>query len=223
MNLEKTTNYSERYNKLPEVEVNNEIKKNNPLAELFIKDTAEAITKYGLQNYIGLRLIHKHFKIEANQIMVEEYEEIEGIPSFVTSAKNLEDAIAINSIPASWIFTEQGPIVFETSTDKEVPDGAALLLKNPEFIEEFKKLVTSYKLNDIFALAVLRRKPLSHDMQSNQIYLENNFNKPKSMSVVQLGQKDSLNNTTIQANWRFREDLKELRCVHCIGLYNMVK
>jgi hypothetical protein len=66
MNSEKTTNYSERYNKLPEVEVNNEIKKANPLAELFIKDTAEAITKYGLQNYIELRLIHKHFKIEAN-------------------------------------------------------------------------------------------------------------------------------------------------------------
>jgi hypothetical protein len=186
MNLEKTINYSKRYNKLPEVEVNNEIKKANPLAELFIKDIAEAITKYGLQNYIGLRLIHKHFKIEANQIMVEEYEEIEGIPSFVTSAKNLEDAIAIKSIPASWIFTEQGPIVFETSTDKEVPDGAALLLKNPEFIEEFKKLINSYKLNEIFALAVLRRKPLSHDIQSNQICLENNYNKPKSMSVVQL-------------------------------------
>jgi hypothetical protein len=101
MNLEKTTNYSERYNHLPEVEVNNEIKKANPLAELFIKDTGEIITKYGLQDYIGLRLIHKHFKVESGQIMVEEYEEIEGVPSFVTSAKNFEDAIAIKSIPAS--------------------------------------------------------------------------------------------------------------------------
>jgi hypothetical protein len=218
MNLENTINYAERYNQLPEVEVNNEIKRANPLAELFIKDIAEAIIKYGLQDYIGLRLIHKHFKIGSNQIMVEEYEEIEGVPSFVTSAKNLEDAIAINSIPASWIFTEQGPIVFETSTDKEVLDGVALLLKNPEFIEEFKKLINSYQLNEIFALAVLRRKLLSQDMQNNEIYLESNYNKPKSMSVVQLSQGDSLNNArTIQTNWKFKEHLKELRCILCIS------
>jgi hypothetical protein len=107
--------------------------------------------------------------------------------------------------------------VFETSTDKEVYDGVALLLKHPEFIEEFKFLINSYNLNDIFALAVLRRKPLSQDMQSNQIYLENNYNKPKS-SVVQLTQKDSFNNArTIQTNWRFREDLKELHCTLCIS------
>jgi hypothetical protein len=210
-----TDTYAERYNQLPEVEMNDETRKTNPHAEFFIKDIAEAITKYDLQDYIGLRLIHKHFKIEGGRVMVEDYEEIEGTPSFVTSAQNIKDAAAMKSIPASWIFTEEGPIVFETSTDKEVPDGVALLLKHPEFIEEFKYLINSYKLTNIFALAVLRRKPLSQDMQSNDLYLEKNYNKPKGRSVVQLSQDEDINKNSIKTSWQFRDGLKELRCLVC--------
>jgi hypothetical protein len=210
-----TGTYAERYNQLPEVEVNDETRRTNPHAELFIKDITEAIIKYDLQDYIGLRLIHKHFKIESNQIMVEGYEEIEGTPSFVTSAQNIKDAAAMKFIPASSIFTEEGPVVFETSTDKEVYDGVALLLKHPEFIEEFKCLINSYKLNNIFALAVLKRKPLSQDMQSNDLYLEKNFNKPKGRSVVQLSQDENINKNSIKTSWQFRDGLKELRCLVC--------
>jgi hypothetical protein len=206
------------YNHLPEVEENDKLMKTNPHSQLFINDIAEVITRYDLQDYIGVRLIHKHFRIESHQIMVEEYKEIEGIPSFVTSAQDIEDAIAMKSFPSSWIFTEEGPIIFETSTDKEVYEGVTLLLKHPEFIEEFNKLINRYQLNDIFALAVLKRQPLCQTITNNDFYLERSFDKPKYMSVVQLAQECSVNTEyAIKTSWRFKEDLKELICIFCIA------
>jgi hypothetical protein len=145
-------NYTERYNQLPEVEENDQTMKSNPLAELFLKEIAEVIKQYGLEDYIGLRLLHKHFKIESNEVLVEEYREIEGIPSLVTSAQDIHEAIAKKSVPASWMFTEEGLLVFETSTDKEVHNGVALLLNNPEFIEKVSKFINNYQMNNILLL-----------------------------------------------------------------------
>jgi hypothetical protein len=203
-------NYTGRYNQLPEVEDNDKTMKSNPLAELFLKEISEIIKQYGLEDYIGLRLLHKHFKIESNEVLVEEYREIEGIPSLVTSAQDIHDAIAKKSIPASWMFTEEGLLVFETSTDKEVHNGVALLLKHPEFIEKVSKLINNYQMNNIFALAVLKREALGQT-KSDELYFEMNNDQP--MSVVQVVQKESIKkDVAIKASYGFGKGLKSIWC-----------
>jgi hypothetical protein len=210
-------NHVKMYNQLPSVEYNDNIVTSHPRVDSLLKDVEQVISQYAMQDYLGLRLIHSHFQLNNNQIMVEEFIKLDNVPSLVTSDHQFEEAKIKKARPASWIFSKElkeNPLVFETSTDEAVTAGTIMLQKNLDFVEAIRKIVTEYEMNDIFSLAVLKReslKPQSSSME--EVYVENNYKGLSNVSVVQLDTKDVLkSDMLIPTSWSFGGDNKKYAC-----------
>jgi len=142
------------YNRLPSVEKANEQLQLLPLKSFLsvVKGLAE---KYGVDDILGLRLIHKHFDIKDNLYMVEHSELWEGKQALVTRPTPLDEAIMF---PASWILNEQGEYeAFEFSSDPVVTVHLVKLRSLPYLLEEYKQLAFSYGVSHLLAPSILRR------------------------------------------------------------------
>jgi hypothetical protein len=210
--------YTRRYNSLPSVEENNEKLKASPQFSSFLKEAEEIVSRYELEPYVGFRLIHSHFSVGENQVMTENYEVIDSVPSLVTSAFTVEEAKERGAVPASWIMSDTAgaPFVFETSTDPEVKTGARLLQDNYEFMGEAEASLRKHNLNHLLSLALLKRSSLQ--AKEGQMYLELNSNKSKR-SVVQLWNEEDSSIDTIRTTWSFKGPKKQA-CYNvwaCVG------
>lgn len=194
--------YTQRYNMLPSVEDSNDSLKLSPHFLGFLGKAEEVVTRYEFEPYVGLRLIHNHFPVDQNQLMVEEYQLIEGTPSLVTYAHDFDLASDKGAVPASWIFStdEFEPMVFETSTDFAVKTGVRHLQENYEFMEEMGPLLKKSSLSHILSVALLRRDSLN--VGDQQIYMEINDGDSRK-SVVQLWSVNDTNNA-IRTTWSFK-------------------
>jgi len=121
-----------------------------------VKGLAE---KYGVDDILGLRLIHKHFDIKDNLYMVEHSELWEGKQALITRPTPLDEAIMF---PASWILNEQGEYeAFEFSSDPVVTVHLVKLRSLPYLLEEYKQLAFSYGVsysNEKYEIHQLMRK-----------------------------------------------------------------
>jgi hypothetical protein len=179
----------------------------------FMEEAQEVVAEYDLQDSFGLRLIHRHFPIENDSLMVEDYEVVNGTPSLVTQAQGLESAKRVGAIPASWIFTDEpndGGLLFEASTDPAVHT-AHSKLKDPDgFFTKIGGLLRRHKLNDLLSLSVLVRNRLVAG--ENQMYMENTY-KSSGRSVVQLWDiKEKPLESFVRTSWSF-EGSKLQGCV----------
>jgi hypothetical protein len=106
------------------------------------------------------------------------------------------------ALPSSWIFSNDGINIFETSIDPAVKSGINLLRENPDFIKEMSSILKENNLNNLLSVAVLKRDSLQP--KENDMYLEINsdfLNK----SVVQVKNKDEIYLDTIRTTWSFGE------------------
>src|SRR5690606_32457098 len=106
-----------QYNLLSSVEDSDQALKAHPNREAAMDEFSEVLTRHGMNDVMGLRLVHRHHILEGNQVMVQQDTTTEGAPSLPTSAWNITDARSAHALPASWIFgAESGITNFETST-----------------------------------------------------------------------------------------------------------
>lgn len=105
------------YNSLPSVEVADKELNSRTNFQDFLKKAGDVIVSHGLEDSVGLRLIHRHFGLTHEQVMVEAYEKYQETPSLITTAYSLSNAREIEATPSSWIFVESKPTVFEFTTD----------------------------------------------------------------------------------------------------------
>lgn len=165
---------------------NDELLKSDPQFKAFMKDADSLVKQYEMESFIGLRLIHNHFKLEPGQVMAENFEEVKNTPSLVTQRHTIEEAQQKGAIPASWIFTdnpEDGGLLFEASSDPAIKKASLRLQQTPKFFNEMGNLLRSYKLHNLLALAVVERSHLTP--KDTQLFLENTY-KTSSRSVLQL-------------------------------------
>ncbi|OJW52298.1 MAG: hypothetical protein BGO67_10630 [Alphaproteobacteria bacterium 41-28] len=198
------------YNNLPSVEESDTALKASPQFESFLKEAEEVVTRYELESSIGLRLIHRHFTLGENQIMTENYDLVDQIPSLVTQGYSLEEAKEKKAIPASWIISNnsQEPLLFETSTDAVVKTGSLQLQKSPDFFDEMGKLLEEHQLNDLLSVAILKRDTLV--AKEGQHYMEIN-SRNESRSIVQIWRDEEKPSNSIQTSWAFKGP-KQQRC-----------
>src|SRR5260221_13865802 len=97
--------HKQHYNNLSSVEESDAQLRESIQFTALLKDTEEIVTRYELEPFIGLRLIHRHFLLDDSQVMAEDYELVSQVPSLVTSALNIEEAIEVGATPSSWIFS----------------------------------------------------------------------------------------------------------------------
>lgn len=177
----------------------------------FMGAAEEKILSYNLEQYIGFRLIHRHFEIGENEIMSEE--KSNNGERLLTFAQGKEEAKGKGAVPASWIFDKNGRIqLFEASNDPAVIEGNNLLKRNPSFIKEMQDLMLSYGMHDFLALAILKRQALTAD--NTQVYIENNEladDNRTGISIVTVGNIDpSQKEIYTTTSWNFTNDIENL-------------
>lgn len=197
------------YNTLSSVEeANLELLQRTSFSD-FLKKMEEIVLFHGLEDYVGLRLIHRHFKLIPGQVMLESFEHYEMIPSLVTSACDITLAQKQKAVPSGWIFsgTEMLPTFFEFSTDEAIKTGVRLLQNSFTFFPEVKATIKAFNFQDLIAVALLRRDNLS--AEKNQIYMEKNYHN-KEQSVVQLMSEEAISHS-IKTAWSF-SGARQARC-----------
>lgn len=198
------SSYAFHYNRLPSVKEADEAIKSSSCFQELLEKVANITKRYNCESYVGLRLIHKHFQIEEGQIMVENFQEIEGTSSLVTQPQAWEEALNTKALPSSWIFSETGDVhTFETSTDPAVKNGVEFIENNPEMMDEINKELQTHKLNKLLAVALLKRDSLKTN--DDQMYLEKEY-LDQNKTILQVGNRnDSQAMQAINTSWSFKD------------------
>jgi len=213
------TSFRDRYNNLPEVEVaNQELKSREGQFKELFKQLHVLVEQHGLQDYIGLRLIHNHFQLDDQQVMCEHFIPSFGeekAPSLITTPENVSKLGHAKA--ASWIFTDQGVSPFEYSNDPAVLEGRQKIDQAEGFVEEFGRLVKDARFEHLLSLAIIKRDNFSSRDGAEQTYVENsyfNLEGKKDISVVQL-QKGDGGELSIITAWSLQEDypVRKIVCV----------
>lgn len=192
------------YNALPSVVKSDEELQKSSQFQAFLKDADEIVTRYELNNLVGLRLIHQHFFLGDNQVMAERYEVVNNVPSLITQAISFEEAKKMDALPSSWIFPTSGKnelVLFETSSDPAVMQAKSILEKSPNFFNEMGKAIGEYNLNHLLSLAILKRDSLI--AQEDQIYAEINSHE-HNRSIVQLLNTKDITSNSVRTSWSFK-------------------
>ncbi|MBA3814695.1 MAG: hypothetical protein H0X26_09510 [Alphaproteobacteria bacterium] len=193
-----------RYNSLPAVEESDALLKGSSQFNSFLNEAEEIVTRYELEPAVGLRLIHRHFTLDEGQLMAEEYDSIDNVPSLVTYAHKFEEAEAKGAIPASWMFSGSSQdeiLLFEASNDPAVKTGSLKLQNSPEFFDEMGKILTENNLHHLLSVALLKRDSLV--AEESHIYMEVN-SRHEQKSVVQIWDGTSDSSNTISTSWAFK-------------------
>ncbi len=200
------------YNSLPSVEESTAKLQESSQFAPFLKEAEEIVKRFQLDQFVGLRLIHRHYTLDQNQVMAEAYKDVNKVPSLVTSAYSLEDAREFNAAPASWIFgsdPQKEVLLFENSSDPAVKSALRSLSKSPEFFDEIGTSIRQHRLQSLLSVAILQRDLLP--AKGNQTYLEVN-NSLVNKSVVQICEDVSKEQSVIPTSWSFHEDIITHRC-----------
>lgn len=208
--------YHTHYNSLSSVEESSLALQASPQFQPFLEKAEEIVTRYNFNNSIGLRLIHRHFSLSQNQLMVEQFDTVNDIPSLITYPHTIEEAQAIDTVPASWIFSgnlKEEITLFETSTDSAVKAANLRLQQHPEFFDEIGQLLKDYQLNNLLSIAVLKRNSLV--AEEEQTYMEVSSEK-ENRSIIQLSKFEDALKDSIRTSWSFKGP-KELLCSYCRG------
>lgn len=208
-----TESYVHHYNRLLAVEEADDRLKGSSEFEKYLRIAGEIIIRYGAQEYFGLRLMHRHFPLSPNHIMVEEFQLLSDVPSLVTSAHTFEDARTKGAIPSGWIFgsTLDEINVFETTTDPAVQKGSQFVQEHPEFFDEIGRSLRDSGLNNLVCLGILPRQSLTGN--TPLVYLEQNY-ESTFQSVTQLGEVSDLGKS-IKTSWSFAGPIQH----GCVPMY----
>jgi hypothetical protein len=196
--------YELNYNSLPSVDTADEELRSATAFDDFLETTRKIIFKHKLENYVGLRLIHKHFSVKAGEVMMEEFQIHKGKPALVTRPVEVEEARSLCSLPASWILSGDGNFhVFETSTDPAIQGVIDKI--SEEFLKEISSLLQESKMQKLMSVAVLKRDTLIGS--DDQAYLEESFLEEgvKEESVVKICAQSELPELTnmVKTVWSF--------------------
>jgi hypothetical protein len=105
-------------------------------------------------------------------------------------------------MPASWIFSKDAIFPFEYSTDQAVKDGVSKLLEAPQVFLALRDLILTHHLEDIFAVAILKRQGL--ECGKKESMLEKSFGKAGhgGRSIVQRVANGSIDELSIATSWQ---------------------
>lgn len=147
--------YSNNYNTLQDV-----IVADDELSQMgrdgVLTPLLEVISKYKLQNVVGLRLLHNHNHIHTDEIMLEGEEESNHEKCLTTKATRLSE-VRKKYYPNSWAL--DGTLIpLEYSSDTFVKYDSLIISNHSSFIQEFNNELKKLGVNHLIGLYLLNRK-----------------------------------------------------------------
>lgn len=206
------------YNSLPEVELADTAIKARPDFSTFLENFGDLIRRHGLEDAVGLRLVHRHFPLETKAdgkqaVMSESFELVEGVPSLVTKAHEVTSTL-LDSYPASWLFTEseeQG-IPFELSSDSAIKTARDRIDAATGFFDDARQMIVRDKYASLLSLAILKRTSLTSDDDQQVLNEKSREGIGSILQLVHITEVQTEEN--IQTSWVFA-DTKGPKQVGC--------
>jgi hypothetical protein len=155
----KHSNFNEtgHYNRLPDVLVADATLHGMGKLET-LTPLCETILKYGLEDRIGIRLLHNHNQISQDEMMLEQ-EEIDKDGTYCLSTIATKKTDCENKPYAnSWLLNKDFNSPLEYSLDRLVIADSDEIISREDFFNEFSQRLESLNASDLLGLCVLRRK-----------------------------------------------------------------
>jgi len=208
--------HATHYNSLDPIEKADADLKSEVSFNSFLGKVGEIVTAYKLEDYVGVRLIHRHFSLNPGQVMVENFEKVKDVSSLVTTPHDISLAREKGAVPSAWIFLDSQLAVFEFSTDPAVKVGLKKVKDSQGFLGDIRKVIKEFDLQDLISIGVIAKQSLI--AEGDQIYWERNYYGSNLRSVVQLVNPsfyEEKGKTPYYTAWKFIVDGPITRCSMC--------
>jgi hypothetical protein len=148
--------HAERYNLLADVEPADE--QLSALNKAKILNTlSEVICKHGLEEWIGIRLLHRHNGLTGGEIMLEAEDRISEQDLALTTMARSLSGIKQKFAPNSWMAEAGRFFPLEYSQDPAIAQGRDFLEENRDFFKDFEAVLTAYDVTGLLGPCILRR------------------------------------------------------------------
>lgn len=175
--------------------------------EQIIHKLLSVILKHGLEEALGIRLLHKHNTIEPHEMMVaNSLSDAKGF-ALVTQATRA-DSIARKIVPNSWQLVEQGYVASEFSHVHlvETPDvGPATF---PAVFVELAEMIKEFDLRNLLGPCLNYSSFVkSHSLGEGSIFLEETDYRERANIVRYVNREDAMTLTTRQTVWVAKREI----------------
>ncbi len=203
------------YNNLRTVEQADKVRKSTSSFDIFLKKAAELIREAGLELDVGVFLLHHHFVLEPQEVMLESSNLVEN--KIVTTPHRADELRHFS--PCRWACRDCICEPIEFSTDPCVSE-VSKQLELSNFFEEYANLVSQFRLNNLAGLTVVRRKNLPAN--TGQIYVERSYSRDRS-SVVTIENERSFADDLIETTWTYSRIIAGCqKTYNCVTQYGCV-
>lgn len=192
------------YNDLWSVEESNkEVNRNNydDKAE-FLKKSARLLAKYDLIDKLGIRLLHKHSKVEINERMIESERNVHQEKALVTEP--IKDSANKKAIPSVWTIMDNNFFPLEYTTDPLASQIFSDLEMPESFLKEYQDQVNSSPIGKYLGLSIVRRG-FFETGNDEDFPLEYTDEENRSNVIFLRHQKEV--DKAIETAWAFRRDI----------------
>jgi len=195
---------AESYNTLIDVDKADKLLEENGSLEVFLLEAETLIKSYELEKTVGIRLAHRHTKLEDGEILADSLEMFNNNPALITRKVKVDSA---KTVPASWMWDGKKYVPFEYSDDAAVKDAVKVLESKKGFFRDFYSLVSKHGLEDILYPAILYRS--SQDDLLDGELIERTYVNPFASIIIaeKLFEED-----IIQTTWGFHKKIRMARC-----------
>ena len=207
--------YVEVYNSFPSVEVAHERAANIDLNEM-AKDVLAVTERYGLSDEIGLLLIHRHLKLNDDEVMVERQAVgDDGQIGYLTSPSAFSEELAVSSW--HWANGERFPFEY---VDGDLAKSVKLINESSVWAE-LQAVLTKHSAAEVFAVGYIERPLL--DLNESSVLIERTDAEGRLQGVFP-EQIDGLNpDDLLPTRWRLEETQPYAGAtIYCLATYHCV-
>jgi hypothetical protein len=163
---------------------------------------SEVICNHGLEDWIGIRLLHRHNSLTNGEIMLEAEEQHSTENATLTTMATRLSRIKHQFSPNSWVAEGGRFFPMEYSQDAAIILGPDFPEEYREFFVEFEAVLSAFGVTKLLGPAILRRNFFDkHKPEAPAILVETSDDARRANTVrfVKEGQYDW--NTLIQTTW----------------------
>ncbi len=179
------------------------------------------ICKHGLQDVIGVTLLHKHFNIFPGEVLIEKVND----NTIQVSPNRVDHETAL--VPYIWAFSENDltgerrwfPLEFTYKTNITAAGMADRICQQSQFLKDMADKLDEIGLAGVFGITTLHRDLVKANGKDD-ITLETTDDEARILTIA-VKSRDSVNLTgATQTLWRFKENFEIDRyCGHCCHHY----
>lgn len=184
----------EEYNALPTVEDADEARRAHPRFPDLLSNAAPLIVDSGYELQLGFFLLHKHFRIQSDERMVEALDASD--EALVTTPRMNSASVAASR----WRTSPHGLTPLEFSTDAAVTRVGSRLGAEKGLVGELTNLIEQFGLAEVIGIAVTERDSLP--LSPGLAYVEENFGENRR-SVITRSRPENADQL-IETVWSFR-------------------